>query len=72
VNAEGGDDARRAVSAIKYQVGTAGRRVGAEAVQRHGGMGGTWELDVAHYFKRLIAIGQIFGSADWHLDRLAA
>ena len=72
INAEGADDARRAVSAIKYQVGTAGRKVGEEAVQIHGGMGVTWELDVAHYFKRLIAIGQIFGNADWHLDKLAA
>ena len=68
----GGDDAKRAVSSIKYQVGTAGRKVGEEAVQLHGGMGVTWELDVAHYFKRLTAIGQILGNADLHLDRLAA
>jgi len=32
----------------------------------------TWDLDVAHYFKRLTAIGALFGSADWHLDKLAA
>ncbi|MDJ0919138.1 MAG: acyl-CoA dehydrogenase family protein [Woeseiaceae bacterium] len=67
----GGDEAKRAVSAIKYQVGTVGRKVGEEAVQLHGGMGVTWELDVAHYFKRLTAIGQILGNADLHLDRLA-
>jgi alkylation response protein AidB-like acyl-CoA dehydrogenase len=72
VNAEGGEEAKRAVSSIKYQVGTAGRKLGEEAVQLHGGMGVSWELDVAHYFKRLIAIGQIFGNADWHLDKLAA
>ncbi len=72
VNAAGGDEAKRAVSAIKYQIGTAGRELGEEAVQLHGAMGVTWELDVAHYFKRLIAIGQIFGNADWHLDKLAA
>ena len=71
VNAEGGEDAKRAISSIKYQVGVAGRKVGEEAVQIHGGMGMTWELDVAHYFKRLTAIGQIFGNADWHLDKLA-
>ena len=68
---QGGDDAERAVSSIKYLVGTAGRKLGEEAVQIHGGMGVSWELDVAHYFKRLIAIGQLFGNADWHLDRLA-
>ena len=72
VNAEGSEDAKHAVSSIKYQVGTVGRTVGEEAVQLHGGMGVTWELDVAHYFKRLIAIGQVFGNADWHLDTLAA
>jgi alkylation response protein AidB-like acyl-CoA dehydrogenase len=72
VNAAGTAESKRAISAIKYQIGTAGRKVGEEAVQIHGGMGVTWELDVAHYFKRLIAIGQIFGNADWHLDKLAA
>ena len=72
VHAAGQDDAQRAISAIKYQVGTTGRKVGEEAVQIHGGMGVTWELDIAHYFKRLIAIGQLFGNADWHLDKLAA
>ena len=70
-NADGTEDARRSISAIKYQVGTAAKKVGEEAVQLHGGMGVTWDLDIAHYFKRLTAIGQIFGNADWHLDRLA-
>jgi alkylation response protein AidB-like acyl-CoA dehydrogenase len=64
-------DAKRAISSIKYQVGTVGRKVGQEAVQIHGGMGVSWEVDVAHYFKRLTTIDQIFGNADWHLDRLA-
>ena len=72
INARGGTEAKRAISSIKYQIGIAGRKVGEEAVQLHGGMGVTWELDVAHYFKRLTAIGQIFGNADWHLDKLAA
>ena len=70
--AEGSADSARAVSAIKYQVGTAGKKVGQEAVQLHGGMGVTWELDIAHYFKRLTVIGQLFGNADYHLDRLAS
>ena len=63
--------AKRAISSIKYQVGTVGRKVGQEAVQIHGGMGVSWEVDIAHYFKRLTAIDQIFGNADWHLDKLA-
>jgi len=68
----GSEEAQRAISSIKYQVGTAGKKVGQEAVQIHGGMGVTWELDIAHYFKRLTVIGQLFGNADYHLDRLAA
>jgi alkylation response protein AidB-like acyl-CoA dehydrogenase len=69
--AEGNEESMRAVHSAKYQIGVAGKRVGEEAVQIHGGMGVTWELDVAHYFKRLIAITLMFGNADWHLDRLA-
>lgn len=65
------DDRNRAVSAMKYQIGVAGRKVGEEAVQIHGGMGVTWELDIAHFFKRLTVINQILGNADFHLDRLA-
>ena len=70
-NAEGGEEGRRAVSAMKYMIGTAGQKLGEEAVQIHGGMGVTWELDVAHYFKRLTAICTLFGNADWHLDQLS-
>jgi alkylation response protein AidB-like acyl-CoA dehydrogenase len=62
-------DARKSISAVKYQVGTAGIKVAQEAVQIHGGMGVTWELDIAHYFKRLTAIDLMFGNADFHLDR---
>ena len=62
-------DRQRAVSAMKYQIGTAGINVAREGVQIHGGMGVTWELDIAHYFKRLTAIDLLFGNADFHLDR---
>jgi alkylation response protein AidB-like acyl-CoA dehydrogenase len=66
-----GDDCKRAISSIKYMIGTEGRKLAEEAVQIHGGMGVTWELDVAHYFKRLTAICLSYGNADWHLDKLA-
>lgn len=68
----GGDDAGAAISGLKYQLGTSGRRVAQEAVQIHGGMGVTWELDIAHYFKRFTSIETLFGNADWHLDRYTA
>ncbi len=68
---ESSDETKQAISAIKYQVGTAGRKVGQEAVQLHGAMGVSWDLDIAHYFKRLTVVDQMLGNADWHLDRLA-
>ena len=69
VNSAESLEAQRAISAMKYQVGTAGIYVAREAVQIHGGMGMTWELDIAHYFKRMTAIDLLFGNADYHLDR---
>lgn len=71
VNCDSSAEAKKAISAIKYQIGTTGRKVGQEAVQIHGGMGVSWELDVAHYFKRLTAIEIMFGNADYQLDRYA-
>jgi hypothetical protein len=69
LNTASDPEARKSVSALKYQIGTAGIKVAQEAVQIHGGMGVTWELDIAHYFKRLTAIDLLFGNADFHLDR---
>ena len=63
---------RRALSAAKVVTGQACRFVGQQAVQLHGGMGVTDELDVSHYFKRLMAIELQFGSTDHHLESYAA
>jgi alkylation response protein AidB-like acyl-CoA dehydrogenase len=60
------------LSAAKVIVGQACRFVGQQAVQLHGGMGVTDELDVSHYFKRLMAIELQFGSTDQHLESYAA
>ena len=69
VNDADGADARKSIHALKHQIGTAGISVAKEAVQIHGGMGVTWDLDIAHYFKRLTAIDLLFGNADYHLDK---
>jgi alkylation response protein AidB-like acyl-CoA dehydrogenase len=61
----------RAASSAKVKVGRAGRSVAEQAVQLHGGMGVTEELNVGAYFKRLMAIEIIFGSAEFHLQRHA-
>jgi alkylation response protein AidB-like acyl-CoA dehydrogenase len=65
--------ARRAmsISAAKAIVGREAGTVGRAAVQLHGAMGITDELDVGHYFKRLTAIQMSFGNTDYHLRRLA-
>ncbi|MDO9460794.1 MAG: acyl-CoA dehydrogenase family protein, partial [Alphaproteobacteria bacterium] len=62
----------RAASAAKVQIGKAGRFVGQQAVQLHGGMGMTDELNIGHYFKRLTMIDAQFGNVDYHLKRFAA
>ena len=70
-----GDDAaqrRRVVSAAKVLASQQGRQIGLAAIQLHGGMGMTDECRVGHYTKRLMVIGQLFGDAAWHLQRLAA
>ena len=63
---------RRALSAAKVVIGQAGRFVGQQAVQLHGGMGMTDELIVSHYFKRLTAIDLTLGDTDFHTQKFIA
>ncbi|MEE8265782.1 MAG: acyl-CoA dehydrogenase family protein, partial [Acidiferrobacterales bacterium] len=60
---------QRTASAAKVQIGKAGRLVGQEAIQLHGGMGMTDELPIGHYFKRLTAINTTFGDISYHIAR---
>jgi alkylation response protein AidB-like acyl-CoA dehydrogenase len=62
---------RAALSAAKVSIGQAARFVGQQAVQIHGGMGMTDELDVSHYFKRLTAFELRGGTTDAHLRSYA-
>jgi alkylation response protein AidB-like acyl-CoA dehydrogenase len=63
---------RRALSAAKVTIGQAGRFIGQQAIQLHGGMGMTDELIVSHYFKRLTAIDLTFGDVDFHIQRFSS
>ena len=54
---------------LKNQVARAGKLVGEEAVQLHGGMGVTQEMSIGHYLKRLVSIANVFGSADFYLKK---
>ncbi|MBS0642973.1 MAG: acyl-CoA dehydrogenase family protein [Proteobacteria bacterium] len=69
----GGDpiERRATCSALKAQICQAGRLIGGDAVQLHGGMGMTDELKIGHGFKRLMQIETLFGNADFHLVRYA-
>ena len=69
---EKAEDAKKAISGLKYQVGKAGKFIGQQAVQLHGGMGVTDELNVGHYFKRLTTVGTIFGNTDYHLKKYSS
>ena len=60
---------RRMLSAAKVTLARAGRYVGQQAVQLHGGMGMTDELSVGDYFKRLTMLDQLLGDSDYHLQR---
>jgi alkylation response protein AidB-like acyl-CoA dehydrogenase len=62
----------RDISILKAQIGEAGRYIGQQAVQVHGGMGMTDEVTVGYYLKRLLAIDAIFGNTDYHLRVLGA
>ncbi len=63
---------REAVSACKAYVHKASKFVAQQAVQLHGGIGVTEELDIGHYFRRLTAFGALFGDREYHLGRLSA
>jgi alkylation response protein AidB-like acyl-CoA dehydrogenase len=69
---DGSAEATRCRHALKAMVGKAGRLIGGEAIQMHGGMGMTDELIVGHGMKRLMVIDASFGGGDVHRERFAA
>ncbi len=64
--------AREAASRAKLQVATAGKHIGEESIQLHGGIGMTAEYSVGHYMSRITAINRWLGDGADHLARLAA
>jgi alkylation response protein AidB-like acyl-CoA dehydrogenase len=61
----------RVASGAKSKIGLAAKFVAEQAVQLHGGMGMTDELNVGHYFKRIAAFNIQFGDPAFHLARFA-
>ena len=68
---QGSDDSAKSIAAMKSLVGRASRKVGQEAIQIHGGIGVTDELDVGHYFKRMTMIELLFGNSDYQTQRFS-
>jgi alkylation response protein AidB-like acyl-CoA dehydrogenase len=61
----------RLASGAKSKIGYAGKFIADQAVQLHGGMGMTDELNVGHYFKRISSINIQFGDPAFHVLRYA-
>jgi hypothetical protein len=68
-----GKDARcsKLASGAKSKIGYAARFVGEQAVQLHGGMGMSDELNIGHYLKRITSINIQFGDPAYHLMEYA-
>lgn len=62
---------QRAVSATKAHVGRMGRSVAQSAIQIHGGIGITEDLDVSHHFRRIEVFDLQFGNTEDHVRRYA-
>ena len=61
----------RLASGAKSKIGYAAKFVADQAVQIHGGMGMTDELNIGHYFKRISSINIQFGDPAYHVLRYA-
>ena len=66
------EDASLSASAAKAQANKAARLIGGEAIQMHGGIGMTDELDIGLFFKRLRAAEITLGDETYHLRRFAS
>ena len=65
------DIAGAIASAAKAKAGQAAKLASQEAVQMHGGMGMTDELDIGLFMKRIRVAQELFGDPQFHADRLA-
>ena len=64
-------DAALAVHVAQVQASSAYLRVTGENIQVHGGIGFTYDHDAHLYFRRAKSMQLLFGSPDYHRDRIA-
>lgn len=65
------DEASLAAALAKAAASDAFRRVSAEGIQLHGGIGFTWDHDMHLYFKRAKSSEFTFGDASWNRELVA-
>ncbi|HYL52705.1 MAG TPA: acyl-CoA dehydrogenase [Acidimicrobiia bacterium] len=65
------EEAHRAATLARAYAADAFPQVGGTAIQVFGGIGFTWEHDIHLYFKRLLTLSVLLGSAGDHLEELA-
>jgi alkylation response protein AidB-like acyl-CoA dehydrogenase len=66
---EGSAEAAQACAALRVKLAEAGKFISQQAVQLHGGIGMSDELDVGHHFKRLLLLSKLYGDEDYYLQR---
>ncbi|KZY34431.1 hypothetical protein A3731_02950 [Roseovarius sp. HI0049] len=62
---------RRSIAVAKAECAISGRLVGQTAVQLHGGIGTSEELEIGHYFRSLESMGVRLGDRTHHLAEIA-
>jgi len=65
------EEVREAASRSALQVSRAGRHIGQEAIQLHGGIAMTAEYSVGSYTSHLTALEHLLGDGQFHLTQLA-
>ena len=66
------EDLASSVSLAKWKMSKVADLVSGEAIQMHGGIGVTDEMDIGLYLKRIRVAQTCFGDADFHQARFAA
>lgn len=68
---DGNENATQIVAQAKAKLSSVSKLAALEAVQMHGGMGMTDELDIGLYLKRIRVAQELLGDGDYHLDTIA-
>jgi alkylation response protein AidB-like acyl-CoA dehydrogenase len=66
---ENSDNALAEIAGAKAMVSENALHIGQEAIQMHGGMGTTDELEISHLHKRILQLSRLFGDASYCLKQ---